>query len=94
MPNIYFLKRHTCYWGDFNIVKATCEGIKEIVKSGINFDYAILLSGQDYLIKSTTQIETICTGCGLAFHDADAQFCKRCGTKLGDGGNGITSVTG
>ncbi|RUT09611.1 ion transporter [Dulcicalothrix desertica PCC 7102] len=35
------------------------------------------------LVKSTTQIETICTGCGLAFHDADAQFCKRCGTKLG-----------
>ncbi|OKH34505.1 Ion transporter [Calothrix sp. HK-06] len=35
------------------------------------------------LVKSTSQIETICTGCGLAFHDADAQFCKRCGTKLG-----------
>ncbi len=40
------------------------------------------------LVKSTTQIETICTGCGLAFHDADAQFCKRCGTKLGNSGNG------
>ena len=35
------------------------------------------------LVKSTTQIESNCTGCGLAFHDADAQFCKRCGTKLG-----------
>lgn len=59
MPNIYLLKRHTCYWGDFNIVKATCEGIKELVKSGINFDYAILLSGQDYLIKSISQIEEV-----------------------------------
>jgi voltage-gated potassium channel len=40
------------------------------------------------LVKSTNQIETVCTGCGLAFHDADAQFCKRCGTKLDDTGNG------
>ncbi len=23
-----------------------------------------------------------CPGCGLAFHDGDAQFCKRCGTLL------------
>lgn len=57
ISNVYFLKRYRCYWGDFNIVKATLEGIKVIVKSGIDFDYAVLLSGQDYLIKSTSQIE-------------------------------------
>ncbi|MBH8562348.1 ion transporter [Nostoc sp. CENA67] len=34
------------------------------------------------LVKNTNQIETVCSGCGLAFHDADAGFCKRCGTKL------------
>ena len=34
------------------------------------------------LVKSTNQVEIICPGCGLAFHDADAGFCKRCGTKL------------
>ncbi|MBF2065047.1 MAG: ion transporter [Calothrix sp. C42_A2020_038] len=38
------------------------------------------------LVKSTNQIESVCSGCGLAFHDMDAQFCKRCGTKLGDRG--------
>ena len=26
--------------------------------------------------------EIICSGCGLLFHDVDAQFCKVCGTKL------------
>lgn len=34
------------------------------------------------LVKKTNQVEVVCAGCGLAFHDADAGFCKRCGTKL------------
>ncbi len=34
------------------------------------------------LVKTANQVETVCTGCGLAFHDADAKFCKICGTKL------------
>ncbi|BAW95456.1 ion transport protein [[Synechococcus] sp. NIES-970] len=33
-------------------------------------------------IKSTGQQEVSCQKCGLAFHDRDAQFCKRCGTAL------------
>lgn len=57
LPNVYFLKRYRCYWGDFNIAKATIEGIKEVVKSGQDFDYVILLSGQDYLIKPPKEIE-------------------------------------
>lgn len=55
--NVYFLKRYKCFWGNFNIVKATIEGIKRVVKTGIRFDYTMLISGQDYLIKSTKQIE-------------------------------------
>ncbi|WP_375512896.1 ion transporter [uncultured Nostoc sp.] len=34
------------------------------------------------VVKTANQIETVCSGCGLAFHDVDAGFCKRCGTKL------------
>ncbi|MBD2388499.1 ion transporter [Cylindrospermum sp. FACHB-282] len=34
------------------------------------------------LVKTANQVELICSGCGLAFHDADAGFCKRCGTQL------------
>jgi voltage-gated potassium channel len=34
------------------------------------------------LVKTANQRETVCPGCGLAFHDADAKFCKNCGTKL------------
>lgn len=34
------------------------------------------------LVKTANQVETICEGCGLAFHDTDAKFCKRCGHQL------------
>ncbi len=34
------------------------------------------------LVKTANQVETMCASCGLAFHDADARFCKRCGAKL------------
>ncbi|MEH2435321.1 MAG: ion transporter [Nostoc sp.] len=34
------------------------------------------------VVKTANQVETVCSGCGLAFHDVDAGFCKRCGTKL------------
>ncbi|NMG21147.1 ion transporter [Brasilonema bromeliae] len=34
------------------------------------------------LVKTANQVETICSGCGLSFHDTDAKFCKVCGTNL------------
>ena len=34
------------------------------------------------LVKTTNKVETICSLCSLSTHDADAQFCKVCGTKL------------
>jgi voltage-gated potassium channel len=34
------------------------------------------------VVKTTNQVETVCSGCGLTFHDIDAGFCKRCGAKL------------
>ncbi|MEO8890236.1 MAG: beta-1,6-N-acetylglucosaminyltransferase [Coleofasciculaceae cyanobacterium] len=56
IPSVYFVKRHKCFWGDFNIIKATLEAIKALFKSQVEFDYAILLSGQDYLIKSNSYL--------------------------------------
>ncbi len=34
------------------------------------------------LVKTANQMETVCQACGLAFHDTDAEFCKRCGKQL------------
>ena len=34
------------------------------------------------LVKTANQVETSCSSCGLSTHDADAHFCKNCGTVL------------
>jgi voltage-gated potassium channel len=34
------------------------------------------------LVKTTNKVEIICSGCRLSTHDADAQFCRVCGTEL------------
>ncbi|WP_138502782.1 beta-1,6-N-acetylglucosaminyltransferase [Nostoc sp. PA-18-2419] len=54
--NVFFVKRYNSEWGSFNAVRASLEGIKSIVETGTYFDYVIHLSGQDYLIKSTSEI--------------------------------------
>lgn len=56
LDGVYFLERHNCYWGDFGHVNATIKGIQAIYKKDISFDYAILLTGQCYPIKSNEQI--------------------------------------
>jgi hypothetical protein len=61
-PNVLFLERHKCYWGDFGHVSATIKGIKEIYNKKVDFDYVILLTGQDYPIKSNNQIESFLNG--------------------------------
>lgn len=33
-------------------------------------------------VKTTNQMEMLCPRCSLSLHDAEAQFCKLCGTKL------------
>lgn len=54
--NVHFLKRHTCHWGGFGIVRATLEGMQYGISEDIPFDHLVLLSGQDYPIKSNIDI--------------------------------------
>lgn len=48
IPGVHFLPRHRCYWGGFGHVRASLKGIDHLVESGAEFDYAVLLTGQDY----------------------------------------------
>lgn len=57
LPKVHFLERHRCFYGGFGHVKATLKGIDEIVRRSLPFDYVILLTGQDYPIKSNRQID-------------------------------------
>lgn len=54
--NVRFIKRFTCYWAGYGIMQATLQGINEVVDSQYKIDHLILLSGQDYPIKSNRYI--------------------------------------
>ena len=56
LSSVRFLERHTCHWGGFGHVRATLKGIAELLARGDAFDYVILLTGQDYPIKSNERI--------------------------------------
>jgi hypothetical protein len=56
-PEVHLTRRIRCYWGDDGIARAMIECVKTTLQNGHNFDYAILLSGQDYPIKPATEIK-------------------------------------
>lgn len=56
-PKAVFVRRHGCRWGAPGIMYATLELIDALCSSAADFDYATLLSGQDYPIKSDALIE-------------------------------------
>jgi hypothetical protein len=57
LPAVRFLERHTCHWGGFGHVRATLKGIDVLLSQATPFDYAILLTGQDYPIKPNEYLE-------------------------------------
>lgn len=54
--NCFFSKRINVMWGEFSLVQAVLNAIDTLIESNVNFDYAFLLSGQDYPIKSHNDI--------------------------------------
>ncbi len=54
-PNVRFSQQYRCYWGRFGIVEATVSCMREALETP--FDYAVLLSGQDYPAKSNQAIK-------------------------------------
>lgn len=54
---IYFVReRVDGAWGGISLVAATLNAIKEMLELKTHFDYAVLLSGQDYPVKSNRYI--------------------------------------
>lgn len=50
-PDITFVPRVACQWGDFTLVDATLNCINALCNLDAGVDFAVLLSGQDYPIK-------------------------------------------
>ncbi len=55
-PNCYFAKRAVVRWGDFGVNQGALNAIGTILDNQIDFDFAILLSGQSYPLKSHATI--------------------------------------
>lgn len=54
--NIQFIDRVDSKWGGFGSVQASLNGLKAVKDTGRHFDQILLLSGQDYPIKSNEDI--------------------------------------
>ena len=62
LEDVRFLPRHSCHWGGFGHVRASLKGIDELLRSGADPDYVVLLSGQDYPIKPNDHIRDFLAG--------------------------------
>jgi len=51
-PNCHFAKRAVVKWGDFGVNQGALNAIDTICNNQIDFDFAVLLSGQSYPLKS------------------------------------------
>lgn len=52
----FIINRVRVHWGAYSVVQATVNGLSEILKTGNKYDYINLMSGQDYPLKSTSDI--------------------------------------
>jgi hypothetical protein len=64
--DVTFLPRHVSHWGGFGHVRTSLEGIDHLSRSGADFDYAVLLTGQDYPLRSPAGIAAVLGNAGGA----------------------------
>lgn len=56
-PGVFFIERRVkVKWAGYSQVQAILNSLEEILASGTEYDYINVLSGQDYPIKSTSEI--------------------------------------
>lgn len=56
--DVLLVERHACFWAGFGVVAAALKGIDALVTTAAPFDYALLISGQDYPLRSPAHIES------------------------------------
>jgi Core-2/I-Branching enzyme len=68
LERVDFVDRHVCHWGGFGHVRATLKGIQRLDAEGIPFDYLVVLTGQDYPLRRSDEIErTLAEAGGRSF---------------------------
>ncbi|MDR3712090.1 MAG: beta-1,6-N-acetylglucosaminyltransferase [Puia sp.] len=71
LPNTFFVANRTkVSWADYNMITATLNGIKEILKTGNDYSHINLLSGADYPLKDPASIQK------FLFENPDTTFMR------------------
>lgn len=80
ISDVYYTERVNGCWGGYSLVQATLNAIQTLVETKIEYDYAIMMSGQDYPLKSNGYIHDFFKYAdGLQFMEA---FSPSTGTKV------------
>jgi Core-2/I-Branching enzyme len=59
VPDVHFLERHVSHWRGFGHVRATLKGIADALERHPDFDYVVLLTGQDYPLRPPRHLEDV-----------------------------------
>jgi len=63
LPNVTYVKdRLDANWAGFTVVEASFKCLREIAASGNQYDHIIMMSGQDYPVKSADDISAFLAG--------------------------------
>lgn len=58
LTNVFFISKRTkVTWGEYTMVKATLDGMEQILSSQNEYSHINLLSGQDYPLKGADEIQ-------------------------------------
>jgi len=85
--NVVLLKRHPSHYGSFGHVRITLKAINLALKSHSDFDYMVLLTGQDYSIKPNDSIqEFLASNYGnsfISYYTLDDPYAGKWRERLG-----------
>jgi len=56
LPNVRFLPRHRSPYASYGHVRATLKGLEQLENCSAEYDFVVLLTGQDYPIKALSAI--------------------------------------
>jgi hypothetical protein len=56
LASVSFVEPHRCYWGGFGMARAALKCIRRLVVDDVEFDYAVLVSGQDYPLRTAPEL--------------------------------------
>jgi len=54
---VRFLTRRRCTWASFSLVEAALDGVKALLETPEEIGFGVLLTGQDYPLKTAAEIE-------------------------------------